>query len=166
MSAVGVLVGPGSALSGTANRFRAFSSSGALVGQGSLIVGTAARSGAPIVHDTSGSLVGISSIISGEARIDSVSADTPDGYWYKQWEKLHKKKPKLEDVIELVQERPATALAEVKDAVNREYPKIDYRQIAQNVELQTFIAKQILIALELRRIADDEEDDIEALLLL
>jgi hypothetical protein len=102
----------------------------------------------------------------GNLEVSPVIQDTPDGYWYKQWEKLHKKKPKLEDVIELVQERPATALAEVKDAVKREYPKIDYRQISQNVELQTFIAKQILIALELRRVADDEEDDIEALLLL
>jgi hypothetical protein len=96
---------------------------------------------------------------------EPVVQDTPDGYWYKQWEKLHKKKPKLEEVIELVQERPATALAEVKEAVKREYPQIDYTQVARNAELQRFIAKQVLIALELRRIADDEED-IEILMLL
>ena len=94
-----------------------------------------------------------------------IAEDTPDGYWYKQWAKLHKKKPKLEEVIELVQERPATALAEVKEAVKREYPRIDYTQVARNAELQRFIAQQILIALELRRIADDEED-IEILMLL
>lgn len=97
--------------------------------------------------------------------ISPVAEDTHDGYWHKQWAKLHKKKPKLEEVMELVQERPATALAEVKEAVKREYPKIDYTQVARNVELQLFIAKQILIALELRRIAEDE-DDIEILLLL
>jgi hypothetical protein len=91
--------------------------------------------------------------------------DTSDGYWYKQWEKLHKKKPKLEEIIELVKERPATALAEVKEQVKKEYPKIDYTQVARNVELQLFIAKQILIVLELQRIANDEED-IEILMLL
>ena len=92
--------------------------------------------------------------------------DTADGYWYKQWAKLHKKKkPKIEEVIELIQERPATALAEVKEAVKREYPQIDYTQVIKNVELQRFIAQQILITLELRRIAEDE-DDIEMLLLL
>jgi len=79
--------------------------------------------------------------------------------------KAAQKKPKLEEVIELVQERPATALAEVKEAVKREYPQIDYTQVARNVELQRFIAQQILIALELKRIADDEED-IEFLLLM
>lgn len=96
---------------------------------------------------------------------EPVAQDTPDGYWYKQWEKLHKKKPKLEEVIELVQERPATALAEVKEAVKREYPSIDYTQVARNAELQLFIANQILIALESKRIADEEED-IEFLLLM
>ena len=95
----------------------------------------------------------------------AIAEDTHDGYWYKQWEKLHKKKPKLEEVIELVKERPATALAEVKEVVKREYPRIDYTQVALNAELQLVVAKQILIALELRRIADDE-DDIEFLLLM
>lgn len=96
---------------------------------------------------------------------EPVAQDTPDGYWYKQWAKLHKKKPKIEEVIELVQERPATALAKVKEAVKREYPQIDYTQVIKNVELQRFIAQQILITLELRRIAEDE-DDIEMLLML
>jgi hypothetical protein len=91
--------------------------------------------------------------------------DTHDGYWHKQWEKLHKKKPKLEEIIELVQEQPEIALEEVKEAVKREYPQIDYTQIAQNAELQLYVDKQILVALELRRIADDE-DDIEILMLL
>jgi len=86
-------------------------------------------------------------------------------YWYKQWEKLRKKKPIIEEVIELVQEEPAIALAEVKEAVKREYPQVDYTQVLNNIQLQRFIAEQLLITLELRRIQDDE-DDIEILLML
>ena len=184
----GALTGQGATLSGTAARFRAFSASGALTGQGSAIVGTAvhnvphatsgvlagqgstiagtaARTGTPVSHDTSGALVGSGAVINGSAMLGQLMQDTHDGYWHKQWEKLHKKKPKLEEVIELVQEQPEIALEEVKEAVKREYPQIDYTQIAQNAELQLYVAKQILIALELRRIADDE-DDIEILMLL
>lgn len=95
----------------------------------------------------------------------NVLEDTHDGYWHKQWAKLHQKKPKIEEVIELVQEMPATALAEVKEAVKREYPKVDYTQVLKNVELQRFIAQQLIKSLELRRIADDEED-IETLMLM
>jgi hypothetical protein len=184
----GALTGQGSTLSGTAARFRAFTSSGVLTGQGSVIVGTAvhnvphatsgvltgqgsaiagtaARTGTPVIHATSGSLVGSGAVINGSAMIGQLMQDTHDGYWHKQWEKLHKKKPKLEEIIELVQEQPEIALEEVKEAVQREYPQVDYTQIAQNAELQLYVAKQILIALELRRIADDE-DDIEILMLL
>ena len=94
---------------------------------------------------------------------ESQFADTHDGYFHKQWAKLHKK-PELADAVELAQEMPATALAEVKEAVKREYPTVDYSQVANNVELQLFIANQLLISLELRRLADEE--DIEMLLLL
>ena len=93
------------------------------------------------------------------------SQDTHDGYWSKQWEKLRKKKPIIEEVIELVQEEPAIALAEVKEAVKREYPQVDYTQVLNNIQLQRFIAEQLIKALELRRIQDDE-DDIEILLML
>jgi hypothetical protein len=184
----GTLTGQGPTLSGTAARFRAFTSSGVLTGQGSVIAGTAvhnvphatsgilagqgatisgtaARSGTPVVHATSGALVGSGAVINGSAMLGQLMQDTHDGYWHKQWEKLHKKKPKLEEVIELVQEQPEIAPEEVKEAVKREYPQIDYTQIAQNAERQLYVAKQILIALELRRIADDEED-IEILMLL
>ena len=93
------------------------------------------------------------------------ATDTHDGYWSKQWDKLRKKKPLIEDVIELVQEQPAIALAEVKEAVKREYPQVDYTQVLDNIQLQRFIAEQLIKALELRRIQDDE-DDIEILLML
>ena len=60
---------------------------------------------------------------------------------------------------------PAIALAEVKEAVKREYPQVDYTQVLNNIQLQRFIAEQLIKALELRRIQDDE-DDIEILLML
>lgn len=164
-SSSGALIGSGSALAGTAVHNTVRTTSGALIGQGSVIAGTAARTGSAVTHSTSGALVGSGSLINGSAFIGEVLQDTHDGYWHKQWEKLHKKKPKLEEVIELVKEEPEIALEEVKEAVKREYPQIDYSQVARNAELQLVVAKQLLIALELRRIADDE-DDIEILLLL
>lgn len=53
----------------------------------------------------------------------------------------------------------------MKEAVKREYPQVDYTQVLNNIQLQRFIAEQLLITLELRRIQDDE-DDIEILLML
>jgi len=107
----------------------------------------------------------IRSLLEGDAPPEPVVQDTHDGYWSKQWEKLRKKKPIIEEVIELVQEEPAIALAEVKEAVKREYPQVDYTQVLNNIQLQRFIAEQLIKALELRRIQDDE-DDIEILLML
>lgn len=167
-STSGVLTGQGSTIAGSAARgtgATTHDTSGALTGSGSTIAGTAARTGVAVTHSTSGALVGSGSLINGSAFIGQILQDTHDGYWHKQWEKLHKKKPKLEEVIELVKEEPEIALEEVKEAVKREYPQIDYSQVARNAELQLVVAKQLLIALELRRIADDEED-IEILMLL
>ena len=124
--------------------------------------------GASWGQDSPGSMSGAASFTLsavGDLTGVQVGTDTHDGYWSKQWEKLRKKKPVIEDVIELVQEQPAIALAEVKEAVKREYPKVDYTQVLNNVQLQRFIAEQLLITLELRRIQDDE-DDIEILLML
>ena len=124
--------------------------------------------GASWGQDSPGSISGAASFALsavGDLTGVQVATDTHDGYWSKQWEKLRKKKPVIEDVIELVQEQPAIALAEVKEAVKREYPKVDYTQVLNNVQLQRFIAEQLLITLELRRIQDDE-DDIETLLLM
>jgi hypothetical protein len=93
--------------------------------------------------------------------------DTHDGfgYWEKYWKKLHeKKKPTLEEVIEAVQENPVEALKAVPQA-RKQFQGIDYSKVAQNTEMAMFIAKQLLITIELRRIAD-EEDDADAVMLL
>jgi hypothetical protein len=102
---------------------------------------------------------------SGDTPTPEVITDTHDGYWRKQWERLHKKKkPVLKEVIEMVKESPSIALAEVKEAVKVKYPTVDYTDVINNLKLQTFIAEQIIIAFELQRIAEDE-DDIEMMLL-
>ena len=94
--------------------------------------------------------------------------DKHDGgsYWYKHWAALHKKKPTLEQLIEAVQENPVEALKAVPEA-RKQFQGIDYDQITQSYEMAQFIAKQIIITLELRRIDDeDEESAIEMLLLM
>ena len=93
--------------------------------------------------------------------------DTHDGfgYWEKYWRKLHeKKKPTLEEVIEAVQENPVEALKAVPEA-RKQFQGIDYSKVAQNNEMALFIAKQLLITIELRRI-EDENDENDAIMLL
>jgi hypothetical protein len=85
-------------------------------------------------------------------------------YWYDLWRKKHKKKPTLEEVIEAVQENPAEALKAVPEA-RKQFQGIDYSKVAQNTEMAMFIAKQLLITIELKRIAD-EEDEADAVMLL
>lgn len=97
--------------------------------------------------------------------------DTHDGgaseYYYKWWRKLHEKKkaePTLEEVIEAVQENPVEALKAVPQA-KKHFQEIDYSAIRNNAIMQEFIAKQILIKIELKRLEDEENDFIEMLLL-
>ena len=78
--------------------------------------------------------------------------DTHDGgygYWYKHWEKLHKKKPTLEEVIEAVQEHPEEALQAVPQA-KKHFQEIDYSAIRNNAVMQEFIARQILVKIEIK----------------
>lgn len=92
--------------------------------------------------------------------------DTHDGFWRKKYREMWERKPKLpdlEEIIEAVQESPKAAIEAVPE-VKQTYPDIDYTQVRANLQLQTFIAQQILVVLELRRLQD--EDDIEAFLLL
>jgi hypothetical protein len=95
--------------------------------------------------------------------------DTHDGfgYWEKYWKKLHeKKKPTLEEVIEAVQENPVEALKAVPEA-RKQFQGIDYSKVKQNAEMALFIAQELMIVLEMRRILEeDEETAIEMLLLM
>lgn len=100
----------------------------------------------------------------------AVTPPTPDlhdgfGYWEKYWRKLHeKKKPTLEEVIEAVQEHPEEALQAVPQA-KKHFQEIDYSAIRNNAVMQEFIARQILVKIEIKRIEDEENDFIEMLLL-
>jgi hypothetical protein len=95
--------------------------------------------------------------------------DTHDGFWRKQYLKMWGyKKPTKKEVQEAVEESPQEAIesvSEVKAKIRQEYGRIDYDKIAQNVEMQRFVAAQILIAIESRRAQLDEED-AEILLLM
>jgi len=87
--------------------------------------------------------------------------DTHDGFWSREWAKLKKreeKKPTIAEVVEIVKESPQV-LEVVRTEVQRKYPKVDYAAVRENVQLQRFIAKQLIEAAE-------EEDDIEAMLLM
>lgn len=103
-------------------------------------------------------------------------ASNPDGHdgggyipehLLKWWLKQHeKKKPTLEEVIEAVQENPVEALKAVPEA-RKQFQGIDYSKVSNNAEMALFIAKQLIITLEIRRIQDeDEETAIEMLLLM
>jgi hypothetical protein len=95
--------------------------------------------------------------------------DTHDGfgYWESYWRKLHqKKKPTIEEVIEAVQENPVEALKAVPQA-KKQFQGIDYSKVKQNAEMALFIAQELMIVLEMRRILEeDEETAIEMLLLM
>jgi hypothetical protein len=85
-------------------------------------------------------------------------------YWYDLWRKKHKKKPTLEEVIEAVQENPAEALKAVPQA-KKQFQGIDYSKVKQNAEMALFIAQELMIVLEMRRI-EDENDENDAIMLL
>jgi hypothetical protein len=94
--------------------------------------------------------------------------DTHDGfgYWEKYWKKLHeKKKPTIEEVIEAVQENPIEALKAVPQA-KKQFQGIDYSKVKQNAEMALFIAQELMIVLEMRRIEEEEDENASIMLLL
>lgn len=95
------------------------------------------------------------------------TGDTHDtgSYWYKHWAGLHKKKPTLEQLIEAVQENPVEALKAVPQ-VAQQFQGVDYAKITKSYEMAQFIAKELIIKIELRRIQLEEDDVIEMLLLM
>lgn len=96
--------------------------------------------------------------------------DTHDGgaseYYYKWWKKQHeKKKPTLAEVIEVVQEHPQEAIKAVPQ-VKAKFKEVDYSSIANNLKQAEFIAKQLMIQLEIRRLEDEAEEEEIMMLLL
>lgn len=97
------------------------------------------------------------------------NVDTHDnfGYWEKYWANLHKKKkaePTIEEIVEAVQENPIRALQAVPEA-RAKFKEVDYSAVKQNADLALFIAQELMITLELRRI-EDENDENDAIMLL
>jgi len=93
--------------------------------------------------------------------VEGGATDTHDGFWSREWAKLKKreeKKPTIAEVVEIVKESPQV-LEVVRAEVVRKYPQVNYAEVRENVQLQRFIAKQLIEAAE-------EEDDIEAMLLM
>ena len=80
-------------------------------------------------------------------------------------------KPKLAEVVEIIQQNPKEAVAavreieEVRRVVYERYPDIDYSQVINDARIALFIAQNLLNAIELQRI-QDEEDDLLIMLLL
>lgn len=97
-------------------------------------------------------------------------SDTHDGFWVREWKKMVEREKKLsvEEVMEIVEEAPKEvleAIPEVKKQVKKEFGRVDYQRIANNLQMQRFIAEQILVRHEIR-MQELEEDDLEVLLLL
>lgn len=170
----GVLAGPGSSVVGAASNFTPHDTSGALVGSGSVIDGAASRSSGAVSHDTSGALVGDGSAISGQAEIGSDPPITGGHYgawWAKKYREMWERKekpPTLEEVVEYVQDEPEQAATVVREVAPSVLPNsVTVEQIQSNVVLQNLIAKQIIIAAQLRQVEiEREEDDIETILLM
>lgn len=85
---------------------------------------------------------------------------------YKWWKKQHeKKKPTLAEVIEAVQEHPQEAIKAVPQ-VKKQFKEVDYSSVANNAKQAEFIARQLLIQLEIRRQEEQDEEDAIMFLLL
>lgn len=96
--------------------------------------------------------------------------DTHDGggyipeHLYRWWKKQHeKKKPTLAEVIEAVQEHPQEAIKAVPQ-VKKQFKEVNYSSVANNAKQAEFIARQLLIQLEIRR--QEEQDEEEAIYML
>jgi len=87
-------------------------------------------------------------------------------WWLDKYRKMwERKKPTIEEVIEVIEEQPQASLEVVREQVESKFPAINYQAVRDNLQLQRFVAEQILIVMELKRIQDDE-DDIETILML
>lgn len=93
-------------------------------------------------------------------------------FWHKkyiaQWEKKDKP-PKLQEVIEYVKESPEEALSIAKQIAPEKTSRISVNDLTNNISYIKIIAKQIIIQIKIRQlelIIKEDDDDIEAILLL
>jgi len=171
----GALVNAGAQLAGTARHNIPHPATGALANLGAALAGAANRTPAPVSHAASGALTNPGALLVGFATNDSGAlVDTHDGFWAKQYRKMWERKtPTIAEIVQELEEEPQEilqAVPEVRKEVARDMGgRIDYQAIANNLELQRIIAKQIQVAIELRyaqHLAEIDEEDAEVLLLI
>jgi len=106
----------------------------------------------------------------GNAWGNITGADTHDGgdYYIKWWRKQHEKKPTTTQIIQLIQENPEAALKAIPEVKTR-FAEIDYAKIKTDAKIQEFLAKKILILIQIQarkqQLEEEEEQAIEMLLL-
>lgn len=90
-------------------------------------------------------------------------------FWRKQYLKMWEyKTPTKAEIVEAIKQEPekaVEALPDVKREFVREFGGVEPLKIAENLQMQQFLAQQILIAIQSRAIQLDEED-AEFLLLM
>ena len=103
----------------------------------------------------------------GPAASGGDSHDVGAEYWYDLWRKKRKKKeePTIAEIIEAVQENPVEALKAVPQS-RKQFQGIDYSKVKQNADMALFIAQELMIVLEMRRIEDEADEEASIMLLL
>lgn len=98
---------------------------------------------------------------------------TGGGFWEeeyrKMWKWANKKKPTIEEVVEYVEDEPKEALEVVRKVAPGKVAGINVAELRNNTQAAEFVAQQLMVAIELRKVQierEADEDDIEALLLL
>lgn len=89
--------------------------------------------------------------------------DTHDGDAWRRYRKKLERIVNMQDALEAVQEAPKEAIeaiqeADVKPKVKAKIAALDYQKVINDRKLQEFIARQLLIVVELQRIAQEDDD--------
>jgi len=88
-------------------------------------------------------------------------------WWAKEWAKQFEKKlPDIEEIEEFVEESPVEAIKALEKISPQIALGVTPEILLNNSRLIQSISEQLLIAIELKRIEQAEDDDIEAFLLL
>lgn len=136
-----------------------------------LIAGTAATSQAQTIAGTGSFANGITGVVTtsqaqtttGEGTFSGGETDTHDGDAWRRYRKKLERIANMRDALEAVQEAPQEAIeaiqdADVKPKVKAKIAALDYQKVVNDRKLQEFIARQLLIVVELQRIAQEDDD--------
>lgn len=137
-----------------------------------LVTGTAATSQAQTIAG-SGTFTpaGISGTAStsqaqttqGTGTVSGGETDTHDGDSWKRYRAKLERIVNMKDALEIVQESPEEAIEVIQEAdvtpkIKAKIARLDYQKVINDLKLQEFIAKQLLIVVELQRIAQEDDD--------